>query len=143
MILWPYLYEISLSKPLGHESNAARALSSLGASDLLFHTVRTEYGHQRPLSFQDCCSTLFKMGPLTTTCSSYCSYLSPLTLFYLFICAHTSSVQRPHLMGGIPFPSSQKVLDSTDLDCVQYQGQCALSCEACAQLAKLTSWPPA
>ncbi|KAM7339741.1 hypothetical protein ACRRTK_000356 [Alexandromys fortis] len=111
MILLALLYDISLSKPLGHESNAAKALSSLGASNLLFHTVRTEYGHRRLLSFQGSRSTQSKMGPLTAMCGSYCSYLSPLNLFYHHLCSHCVS----------SFPSLQKVLGSTALDFVQYR----------------------
>lgn len=112
MILLALLYDVSLRKPLGHEheSNAAKALSSLGASNLLFHTVRTESGHHRLLSFQNSRSTQSEMGPLTAMRGSYYSYLSPLNLFYHHLCSHCVS-SEPHLMGGIPFPSLQKVLD--------------------------------
>lgn len=120
MILLALLYDISLSKPLGHESNAAKALSSLGASNLLFHTVRTEYGHHRLLSFQNSRSTQSKMAPLTAMCSSYLLFISKSSEFILSSFVLTLRLSEPHLLGGIPFTSLQKGLGSTALDFVQY-----------------------
>lgn len=115
LILWPYLDEISMSKLLGRKSNAARVFSSLSASDFLFHTMRTNYGHRRPMSFQGSSSTLSQMGPLTATCSNCYSYLVHWIYSSLHLCPHFICSEATY-HGRLPFLSSQKVLENTTLD---------------------------